>query len=329
MEILLSVIIPVYNVESYLEQCVHSVLKQDSNLLKKTEIILVDDGSQDQSSLICDRLALEYPQILVVHKENGGLSDARNTGISVAQGEYLLFLDSDDRLQEETFLYLNERLKEDADVYIGRYCSVYDSQTEECAYQFDAEWSNYQGELLLQYLLGGIEHYDWYAWLNIVKREFIVKNKLLFMVGRYFEDALWTPVVLAEASKVAFWEYPFYLYTCNRKSSITRSFSFKSYCDKLYVCDYINQLCADKNFSNKTQQLIAGNLNLVYTSLLADYWKCPREERKKIWNHILKHQDILSYSKRKVDKTIKKMSEIIGLKEVSFLLHIRSEVKNI
>lgn len=327
MEKLISVIIPVFNVESYLESCVNSVLHQDSEMLKKTEIILVDDGSQDQSGQICDRFAALHPQISVIHKKNGGLSDARNHGIYASHGIYLLFLDGDDQLKQETFLHLSKSLKKEADVYIGRYCSVYGTQEKECTYKFKDEWQNYQGEALLQCILNGIEHYDWYAWLNIVKREFILRNNLMFTVGRYFEDALWTPVVLTTAPKVAFFEYPFYLYTCDRKSSITRQFSFKSYQDKIYVCDYLSQLCIKKEFSKETRQLIKGNLNLIYTSLLADYWKCSKEERKYLWKQILNHRDILFYSKRKVDVSIKKLSNLIGLKVISFLLHIRAEVK--
>lgn len=89
----MELLIPVYNVEKYLHQCVDSVLAQDN---KDYEIILVDDGSPDNCGKICDDYANKYSQIKVIHKENGGLSDARNFGIKVAKGDYLIFLDSDD-----------------------------------------------------------------------------------------------------------------------------------------------------------------------------------------------------------------------------------------
>ncbi|HEM5303194.1 TPA: glycosyltransferase family 2 protein, partial [Streptococcus suis] len=92
-KILLSVIIPVYQVEKYLKRCIDSVLAQK---FIDYEIILVDDGSTDSSPAICDAYSAEYPHISVIHKENGGLSDARNVGIKHAAGEYIFFLDSDD-----------------------------------------------------------------------------------------------------------------------------------------------------------------------------------------------------------------------------------------
>ena len=90
---LISVIIPVYNVEKYLRRCVESVLNQTYVNL---EIILVDDGSLDKSKSICDEFAQKYERVKVIHKKNGGLSSARNAGIELATGEYIGFVDSDD-----------------------------------------------------------------------------------------------------------------------------------------------------------------------------------------------------------------------------------------
>ena len=94
---LISIIIPVYNVEKYLKECVDSVRKQT---YKNLEIILIDDGSKDNSGKLCDELAKEDNRIKVIHKENGGLSDARNVGIENATGEYIQFIDSDDFVEK-------------------------------------------------------------------------------------------------------------------------------------------------------------------------------------------------------------------------------------
>ena len=96
---LISVIIPVYNVELYLESCIQSICKQS---YKNLEIILSDDGSTDHSGKICDKYASLDPRIKVIHKENGGLSDARNAGIEVASGQYFMFVDSDDTISKNT-----------------------------------------------------------------------------------------------------------------------------------------------------------------------------------------------------------------------------------
>ena len=97
---LISVIIPVYKVEEYLENCIQSVIKQTVSDL---EIILVDDGSPDQCPEICDLWADKDSRIKVIHKENGGLSDARNAGLDIAQGEYLSFVDSDDWIAPDMY----------------------------------------------------------------------------------------------------------------------------------------------------------------------------------------------------------------------------------
>lgn len=94
---LLSVVIPVYNIQDYVERCVRSVLAQPDVPL---EVLIVDDGSTDDSGAVCDALAAEDSRVTVIHKPNGGLSDARNCGLCHAQGEYILFMDGDDWLTE-------------------------------------------------------------------------------------------------------------------------------------------------------------------------------------------------------------------------------------
>lgn len=117
-EILLSIIIPVYNVENYLEKCVESVL---SNRIL-SEIILVDDGSTDLSSNICDSLADKYQRVSVLHKANGGLSSARNYGLKKAKGRYVAFMDSDDWLEQGAYDKLFNCVKEDIDILKFSYC---------------------------------------------------------------------------------------------------------------------------------------------------------------------------------------------------------------
>ena len=99
---MISVIIPVYNVSSFLPRCLDSVLRQEHIL----EIILVDDGSTDDSGSLCDRYAAKDSRVTVIHKENGGLSSARNAGLDVARGKYVAFVDSDDFLEEDCYRLL-------------------------------------------------------------------------------------------------------------------------------------------------------------------------------------------------------------------------------
>ena len=122
---LISVIIPVYNVEKYMHQCIDSVINQT---YKKLEIILIDDGSTDKSGQICEEYAKKDSRIVVVHKENGGLSDARNLGIDICSGEYLTFVDSDDWISHDmVYCLLNNIKATGADISIGQYKKVFDN----------------------------------------------------------------------------------------------------------------------------------------------------------------------------------------------------------
>src|SRR5699024_2471690 len=124
-----SIIVPVYQTEKYIEQCIESVLQQD---LDDYELILVNDGSRDRSPVICDQYASQSNKICVIHKKNGGLSDARNTGIRAASGKYLLFLDSDDFWDDSRFLRkLKDRIEhQDCDVMKFHYKYFYEAENQ-------------------------------------------------------------------------------------------------------------------------------------------------------------------------------------------------------
>ena len=137
MEELVSIIVPVYNVEDYLTECIESAIKQTYHNL---EIILVDDGSTDTSGKICDMYACKDDRIKVFHKQNGGLSDARNTGIEKATGEYIYFLDSDDMLPTGAIeKMLNACVQEDADMAIAGVEKFVDDKLPQSSEKIEAE----------------------------------------------------------------------------------------------------------------------------------------------------------------------------------------------
>lgn len=135
MEPLISVIVPVYNVQDYVAKCVESITNQTySNL----EIILVDDGSTDKSGIICDEIAKEDKRIRVIHKNNGGLSDARNRGLDVATGEYIAFVDSDDYINKNMYEILMRNLRKDkADISMCGYKMVKDYTNSDDKAEYD------------------------------------------------------------------------------------------------------------------------------------------------------------------------------------------------
>lgn len=178
---LISVIVPVYNVEIYLRQCVYSIINQTYTNL---EIILIDDGSTDESGKICDLLKAEDSRIIVIHQANGGLSSARNTGLDIAKGQYYFFIDSDDYMTEDGIQYLYEILMiNEGDIAIGGSDEFYDD-SENIAVKVPGEESvtcmNRQ-EALYDVFCNGCA-----AWSRLYKRK--VHENIKFPLGEINED---------------------------------------------------------------------------------------------------------------------------------------------
>jgi len=194
----LSVIIPVYRVEDSLDRCIESVLSQH---VDDMEVILVDDGSPDQCPAMCDRWAEKDERIRVIHQENGGLSEARNSGIEVAKGEYLTFVDSDDYLEANTLAPLLTEI-DDADIVeygiIDRLALPDYTYTE-----------------MNEYWLKGQAYLHTYA-CNKIYRSSLFKQ-VRYPKGKVFEDAYTLPVLLKKARKVKTTSKGFYHYCWNEQ----------------------------------------------------------------------------------------------------------------
>ena len=179
---LISVIVPVYNVEKYLDQCVESIVNQT---YKNLEIILVDDGSPDNCPAICDEWAKKDERIVVIHKNNGGLSSARNAGLDVAHGEYIGFVDSDDYIDSDMYeQLLNAITDEDAELSCcGR--RIVDEQSSVQCDRYTHERTSYIGNDIVKSLFYGNE-FDEAMWDKLYKKSFF--NNLRFPIGEVNED---------------------------------------------------------------------------------------------------------------------------------------------
>ena len=210
---LISVIVPIYKVEAYLDRCVRSIAEQTYENL---EIILVDDGSPDSCGAMCDAWAEHDHRVKVIHKENGGLSDARNAGLAVAIGEMIAFVDSDDSIEPEFLEKLHGVLvKQDADIAV-------------CAVSFVDE----EGNVLRQRHTAQVQSMDKMealyrlvledgiyqtVWNKLYRREVI--GKTAFAAGKCHEDEFWTYQVFDRIEKLAVVSQPMYNYL-QRTSSI-------------------------------------------------------------------------------------------------------------
>lgn len=243
MNSLVSIIIPVYNVEQYLNRCVESAINQTYNNL---EIILVDDGSPDNCPQICDDWAKKDNRIKVIHKENGGLSSARNAGINNMTGEYVYFIDSDDEINPSTIEQMFKVAKEDnCDMVMGRYFRIFENEkdagtqpefTDEIKYFDEDGFWNY-------YYLCYTEKKSEIAVNMIISCNKLIKSSvfddLLFDIGKKHEDEFIIHKMVSRCKKIAFIDTYFYSYYQVENSIMqTKQFNpsldaYEAYCDRI------------------------------------------------------------------------------------------------
>lgn len=276
MGISFSIIIPVYKVEKYLEQCINSVLNQT---YKNFEIILVDDGSPDKCPQICDEYAKTDSRIKVIHKKNGGLADARNVGISYAFGDYIIFIDSDDFLKSRDVLYhLFERIKlTNPDVLNFLYEKYYETSNQHIAYQiFDESMplNLKKKKEQLDYLT--LKQIYIASACNKVIRSNIAKENI-FIKGMLSEDIEWCARLMCRANSFDFLNEVLYCYR-QRKGSITKTCTQKN-CDDVkkaifYCLKYAGN--CDKSIKEYIYRYTAYQLS-TFVAIQAMTDNCPKE----------------------------------------------------
>ena len=274
----LSVVIPVFKVENYLERCVRSVLDQD---YRDLEVILVDDGSPDRCPQICDDLALQDTRVIVVHKKNGGLSSARNAGIERATGDYIAFLDSDDQWVQGLLSPLMDHLAEsEVNMLMFAGNSLYEDGT---IYQrIDSLRSEGQFRVFNTYefypilIASGDFHES--ACTKILKREFLLSNDLAFKEGIIGEDTEWMFRVMRKVDVLAYSPISLFLCTEGRMGSISNSPTKKSIWDGLSTIkgslDYYKR-APEPNF--KEWEL--AQCSYIWSISLGLYGGLPQNER--------------------------------------------------
>lgn len=226
----ISVIIPVYNVEKYLDRCLESVVNQT---YKNLEIILVDDGSTDSSGKKCDEYAINDSRIKVLHKSNGGLSDARNVAISICKGEYITFVDSDDWICTNLIEHLyNNLIIAEADVSIGLFQRVYDDVAIKRQHN-DISICEYSGKEAIRQMYG-VCSFSAHAWGKLYKRHFF--NEIHYPKGKIYEDEFTTYKILWAASKVVVTNEKLYFYYI-RSDSLSHERFNENQLDRLTACD--------------------------------------------------------------------------------------------
>lgn len=317
----LSIIVPIYGVEQYLRKCVDSLLMQD---IDNYEIILIDDGSPDACPEICNSYAVGHENIRVVHRENGGLSAARNSGIEVAQGEYIMFVDSDDYIEPNMLGGLLSQIERDK-LDVLRYRLQYVNPQYEVYNPYKSD--PFKGNDYSEDPTDGINFLNTrmstacYAWAYVLKRELL--DGCMFTPGIYFEDTDWTPRMLCKANRVASTNTVVYNYLM-REGSITnavnRSKKKKVLDDKIRLIKTLQIQAKGLQVEGKDaswfNRMIADTVISIIGALSVDFYK-----EKDAYLHQLKILNIYPIQSKSTKAKLINLSPRLAVE----LLHIKNK----
>lgn len=298
----LTIVVPIYNVEEYLEKCLNSIYP----LNIKKEIILINDGSKDSSLEIAQKFEKQYPEeTVLISKKNGGLSSARNVGLQKARGEYIYFLDSDDFILPEEFETLFSEIQgTDLEIIHGRgmfykngNCFLIQEKLPKDGFDTSMTGKEYI------YKMFELDCYVDYVWLNIYKKDYLLKNNFYFEEGITFEDVVFSTPVYWNASKIKQSRSHFYCYRI-RQNSITQQ--AKKPLDHMYVYNFILDYVLEQKIrhSGITRLIIsrirklAKEEKMFNGEIYQKLWKLPQKN----WNSVRNLLDLFfrKYTVRKV-----------------------------
>ena len=290
---LLSVIVPVYKAEKYIDRCINSILNQT---LKSLELILVDDGSPDNSGAICDEYAKKDARVKVIHKENGGAASARNVGIKEANGEYMGFCDADDYLALDMYQTLISLMNEN------------NLNTVSCLSNTRDEEGNLLGKGIsdksLDYFTA--EEYIKKIYLRVADVSLctrVIKSQVVKQLeipeNRRVEDFYFTIALMQIVGGTAVYNYPFYEYTVNN-NSVTHSADCSIYLDGLYFFEKSKQLVDNSQFKAQQKYYELKMLYLLFISaeknerkMYKQQFLCHKTELRKNIIDILKNKNLV------------------------------------
>lgn len=319
-----SFIIPVYKVEQYLTQCVESI---SSQTYRDIEIILVDDGSPDGCPFLCDSLAKDDDRIRVIHKENGGLSDARNAGLKAATSDYVVFVDGDDFWMDSSNLeHLMSVVKEKTECdFVGFNCEYYYPESNTFS-----KWVRYKEILsesidnntaLVELVKSGT--FPMSACLKIIKRDFLVNNELFFVKGQIAEDIPWFINILDKCTHCCFINHYVYAYRQNVAGSITNTGGEKSFQSLLNIVKTEIEKIECRSFSTSAKEALYSFLAYELCILLS---YSNIDQRKK--NELKPYYWLIDYDINPKVKRVKTAKCFLGLPVTIKLLCYYKKIRN-
>ncbi len=311
---LFSVIVPIYNVEKYLKTCVDSIINQS---FKDIEIILVDDGSTDNSPAICDNYKENDSRITVIHQSNKGLSGARNTGVKAASGEFLIFIDSDDFYADTDFFKrLSDIIRAEPELDMINYKFVNYNQEKNIYYpsyytfaSVIDENASYVENITDLIKTGNLTIS---ACMRTIRREFFVKNDLFFKQGIVSEDIEWAMRLYPAISKTKFIDDSSYAYRKNRPGSISSSIKIKNVMDLYDIVNEYSKIFL--NSDNPIHKALLNYLTYQYSILCGLLVHLPKSsEKKEITQKIKQMKWLFEYRENAKVKKVYKIYSLFGI----------------
>lgn len=320
-KIKLSFIIPVYNVEMYFDECLSSILSQCTEVC---EVILVDDGSTDRSGRLCDAWRARSSKVKVIHKENGGLSSARNAGLDFSCGKYVSFVDSDDRISMGSILGILKWIdSSDADLCFMEAIKFYPDGRKEPLGDGITRYRirNMPKEQVLEYL-STRPKYPGSACTKIYKRSYLEKNQLRFPQDRrHSEDLGFCLDCIIHASTFDALEMPFYEYRQNRVGSITNVVNTRSFWDlSLFIDESVGKLSREKEPIDLVSRYAMSFVAYEFSILIWQYNHMSTDDKMRARAFLKEHQWVLQYAGAKKIRGIAFLVRIFGTKAASLML---------
>lgn len=283
----LSIVIPMYGVEKYIEKCMMSCILQDAVLGVEYEIVCINDGTKDKSAEIAKGIASCYSGVVIIDQENSGLSAARNTGLSHAQGEYVWFVDSDDYLEVNCLGRIISYLKNDLDILQLQYRHVFEDKTPPLNIEFCLIKGIKSGKEVTEQ--GGLPAP---AQFSIYRTQFLKENKLEFVRGIYHEDTEFKPRVTYLAKKVASDTYISYNYLQRFSGSITSNFRLKNGKDLIKVMNSLLIFADSQDMPKKYRKHLYRRIGMNMNSLLIGIRQLCKEDRVIITKELRKNKHV-------------------------------------
>lgn len=328
---LFSIVIPIYNIENYIQECIDSVLCQS---FSDYEIILINDGSTDNSGKTCDEYARKYECIHVIHQENQGQSKARNQGIRMSKGDYIIFIDGDDYLYcKDNFRNLAHYIQKKSDspdiiAYHGVSAfpdgnkMIYNKSYMN-DFRADDAVEGYTGEKFLKDHLKRNSMFSWFPWFYAYDRKLFASQELRFPEGRKYEDLYLIWRILLKAKRIVVMPDIVYAYRRNRKNSTSKAASYQNLSDFLWAIEETIRDVEQRLPDGELKSLLLNDFGQQYHSLCTSATFLPKEEKKEMMEELKGKKRYIDYATGRKYAFIRKVEKVIGFENVFRVLHLR------